>query len=107
MFSEIDDLNYWSQIWLSDFKSNYKIDFTVQELFDSTPLPWASGRSWLKGIETGLSGLGRYLNIDAENSRSGGGIQSQNKIRSGAFKKTPYISKILNNFIVKTETISL
>ena len=36
MFSEIDDLNYWSQIWLSDFKSNYKIDFTVQELFDST-----------------------------------------------------------------------
>ena len=88
------------------------VDFRIfypskQELFDSTPLPWASGRSWLKGIETGLSGLGRYLNIDSENSRSGGGIQSQNKIRSGAFKKTPYISKILNNFIVKTETISL
>ena len=27
-----------------------------------TPLPWAVGqRSWMDGIETGLSGLGFYL----------------------------------------------
>jgi hypothetical protein len=24
-------------------------------------MPWAAGRSWAKGIETGISGLGFYL----------------------------------------------
>jgi hypothetical protein len=88
------------------------IDFKVlypsrEELFDATPLPWAAGRSWLKGIESGLSGLGKYLNIESEASRSGGGIQSEASVRSGRFKNTAYISKILNNFIKKIEKLSL
>ena len=42
----------------------YKIDFpTAEDIFDATPLPWAVGRSWAKGIEQGLSGLGYYLKI--------------------------------------------
>ena len=88
------------------------IDFKVvypskEELFDATPLPWATGRSWLKGIESGLSGLGKYLNIESEASRSGGGIQADNSVKSGRFKNTAYISKILNNFIKKIEKLSL
>ena len=87
-----------------DFKVLYP---SKEELFDATPLPWATGRSWLKGIESGLSGLGKYLNIESEASRSGGGIQADNSVKSGRFKNTPYISKILNNFIKKIEKLSL
>ena len=32
-----------------------------QEIFAVTPMPWAPGRSWAKGIESGISGLGYYL----------------------------------------------
>ena len=87
-----------------DFKVLYP---SKEELFDATPLPWATGRSWLKGIESGLSGLGKYLNIESEASRSGGGIQSEGSVRSGRFKNTAYISKILNIFIKKIEKLYL
>jgi hypothetical protein len=88
-----------------DFKIFYP---SKEELFAATPLPWASGRSWLKGIESGISGLGRYINIDySDYSRSGGGIQSEYKVRSARFKSTQYISKILNNFIKKINELSL
>ena len=87
-----------------DFKVYYP---SKEELFDATPLPYATGRSWLKGIETGLSGLGRYLNIESDASRSGGGIQSQSQVRGGRFKNTKYISEILNNFIIKVNKLKL
>ena len=34
---------------------------TAEEIFAITPMPWAIGRSWAKGIETGISGLGYLL----------------------------------------------
>tara|TARA_Y100000034_G_C6904611_1_gene419384 strand:- start:37 stop:618 length:582 start_codon:yes stop_codon:yes gene_type:complete len=88
------------------------VDFKIlhpsaEELFEATPLPWAAGRSWLKGIESGLSGLGKYLNIDSDASHSGGGIQSEKNVRSTRFKATKYISEILNNFIKKIDNLSL
>mgnify|MGYP000686684010 CR=1 FL=1 len=56
-------------------KSNYRIVFnnkaldssiifdipTAVQIFEITPMPWAVGRSWARGIETGISGLGYYL----------------------------------------------
>ena len=61
-------------------------------------MPWATGRSWAKGIETGISGIGYYLK-KTKNSRSGLGIQSQTKIRSDIrFKNTKYISDLINKF---------
>jgi hypothetical protein len=87
-----------------DFKAFYP---SKEELFAQTPMPWASGRSWLKGIESGISGLGKYLNIDSDISRSGGGMQSEYTVRSARFKATEYISKILNNFIKNIEKLSL
>jgi len=79
----------------------YKIDFpTAEDIFDATPLPWAVGRSWAKGIEQGLSGLGYYLKI-TKNSRSGEGIQSKKKVRQIKFRNTKYISDIIGKY--KTE----
>lgn len=71
---------------------------TPKEIFDVTPMPWASGRSWAKGIETGISGLGYYLNTKSKNSRSGEGTQSGVKINSKKFKNQGYISLLINKY---------
>jgi hypothetical protein len=94
-------------------KSNYRILFnnrsieatvifdipTAAQIFEITPMPWATGRSWARGIETGISGLGYYLK-KTKNSRSGLGIQTANQqIRSGVmFKNSKYISDLINRF---------
>jgi len=68
-----------------------------EELFAASPMPWATGRSWIDGIEKGISGLGEYLNTTSFSSRSGEGVQAKNKIRGGGFRNTKYLSEILNN----------
>jgi len=92
-------------------KGNFIFDITYpskQELFDVTPMPWASGRSWLKGIELGMSGLGMYLHKKGDPikvSRSGQAIQIKGKINPGRFSNTAYISKIINNFTAKIQKL--
>ena len=71
---------------------------TKEEIFKSTPLPWATGRSWAKGIETGIAGLGRYLHINSPRSRSGKGIQTKGRQRTGRFNNTSYLSSLLNDY---------
>jgi hypothetical protein len=94
-------------------KSNYRILFnnrsveatvifdipTAAQIFEITPMPWATGRSWARGIETGISGLGYYLK-KTKNSRSGLGVQTTNQqVRSGVmFKNSKYISDLINRF---------
>lgn len=73
---------------------------TKEELFAVTPMPWANGRSWAKGIETGIAGFGRFLSEAGHGlgSRSGGGIQTENNVRSGRFRNTSYLSTILKTY---------
>lgn len=68
-----------------------------QDIFAMTPMPWASGRSWAKGIESGISGIGFYIQKYGQ-GRSEGGFQTKSKVRSGRFKNTPYISALLNKY---------
>jgi len=75
------------------------------DIFAVTPMPWASGRSWAKGIEQGISGLGYLIKNNTSLSRSGAALQSSVKIRSGRYKNTPYISAILKKY--KTQFMSL
>ena len=90
-----------------DFKegsgSKTGVDFLIDmpqsyDVFAVTPMPWATGRSWAKGIETGISGLGYLLNKAGKSSRSGVAIQVKNKVRSGGFSNTPYISALLKKY---------
>ena len=81
------------------------IEFSIyipdaKDVFDATPMPWATGRSWAKGIETGISGLGYYLKVKRENSRSGLGIQSPRKVRKNGskFRNIQYVSALLNKY---------
>ena len=67
------------------------------EIFASTPMPWAQGRSWAEGIERGISGLGNYLSKESAASRSGGGIQTGGSIRGGGFENVKYLSEMLRN----------
>tara|TARA_R110000822_G_scaffold110654_6_gene241010 strand:+ start:36108 stop:36734 length:627 start_codon:yes stop_codon:yes gene_type:complete len=75
---------------------------TMRELETLTPMPWAQGRSWLRGIETGISGLGRYLfseKVAKSSSRSGEAIQSSKPIRRSArFVTQKYMSSLLEDF---------
>jgi hypothetical protein len=70
---------------------------STQDIFAKTPMPWANGRSWAKGIESGISGLGFYLNSYGKGN-SGAGIQVESKMRSGRFKNVPYISALINKY---------
>ena len=90
-----------------DFKegsgSKTGVDFLIDmpqssDVFAVTPMPWATGRSWAKGIETGIYGLGYLLNKAGKSSRSGVAIQVKNKVRSGGFSNTPYISALLKKY---------
>lgn len=68
----------------------------AKEIFAVTPLPYVSGRSWAKGVESGISGLG-YL-LRKNKGRSGAAIQSRYKVRGGRFQNTSYISALINKY---------
>jgi hypothetical protein len=80
-----------------------------KEIFQITPMPWAAGRSWAKGIESGISGLGYYLRKKTATSRSGLGIQSPRKVRKkgSQFKNTKYISDFINKYKKEFQNLSL
>lgn len=79
---------------------------TPQDIFNVTPLPWAQGRSWAEGIERGLSGFGFYLNKESSKSRSGIGLQTENKLRSGKFQNTSYITKLIRDFELQVKQLN-
>lgn len=77
---------------------------SAASIFSITPMPWANGRSWAKGIESGISGLGFYIERSGL-GRSEAGIQSSKKIRGGSFKKTQYISSFIKKYTQQFATI--
>lgn len=73
---------------------------SFEEIKSATPLPFENGKSWVKGIEDGISGFGYYVyGLLFPRSRSKRGIQSQNKVRNGTFKTVKYMSEMYSNFI--------
>ena len=89
-----------------DASSRFKVSInipTAEQIFEVTPLPWAPGISWAKRMEVGLSGLGMFLGNQGgadsmKSSRSGGGIQSRNKVRLARFSNSQYISHFINEW---------
>lgn len=79
---------------------------TMKTLETETPLPYEKSRSWIRGIERGISGIGYFIFRKRNNSysRSGGGIQTEKKARGGVrFGNMPYLSRILENFYKKAK----
>jgi hypothetical protein len=84
--------------FIKDIKSGnqFSINFPdSKDIFAATPMPWATGRSWAKGIESGISGLGFYMFKKSPQSRSGEAIQTSVTLNRVKFKNTKYISALL------------
>lgn len=87
----------------------FKINFpTNEQIYEVTPMPWARGRSWVRGIEHGMSGLGQYMysNQQVTSSRSGTAIQSESQKRGGKFRNVAYLSQIKKNFMKNIRSFS-
>lgn len=79
---------------------NLKISSISDEDFRSVaPMPWEGGRSWIQAIERGISGFSYYVSL-ANKGRSGGGLQSNNRKKSGgSYRNVPYWSSIWKEFV--------
>jgi len=86
-------------------KRNLQLKFNVftpslDEIKTATPLPFERGRSWVKGVEDGISGFGYYVyGLVFPTSRSGRGIQSKNKVRVAAYRPVKYMTELYTKFI--------
>ena len=77
---------------------------TVAEIEVLAQTPWG-GRSWVSGIEKGISGLGYYM-YNAQGmgaSRSSTGVQLDNRLRSMTYRPVKYMTDILKKFKKRIE----
>ena len=84
-------------------RGRYMVNFhipSIDEIYGLTPIPWLAGKSWVQGVETGLSNLGQYVYSDSGfgSSSSGTGIQAKNKASGVSFSNTPYVTRLISNF---------
>lgn len=69
----------------------------IDTIEEKTPIPWEPTRSWLYGIERGISGLSYFISKLA--GRSGGGIQTESQVRQAKFNNISYWSEMYNKFL--------
>jgi len=87
------------------FNRRGRAQFTINlptsiEINRLSPMPWATGLSWVKGIESGIPNFGKFLKVDGRpSSRSGGGIQTKNEVDSYQFKTQPYLFQMLSKYM--------
>jgi hypothetical protein len=77
----------------------------ISEIELLSPSPW-EGRSWTRGIERGITGLGSYmfsLHEGFRNSRSGKAVQGSKQIRAMAYRPVRYITSILRSLDKKIQ----
>lgn len=73
---------------------------SLDDIATFTPIPWASGRSWVVGIHAGISGLGHYMYSSRGsryNTRSGTAFQVDANLRRGGFQNVPYMVPLLKS----------
>jgi len=90
------------------YKISYKVSYPSEaDVSRDTSLPWEPGKSWIAGIERGISGFGFYMSKIFLKGRSKTGLQSKNQVRAGSFKQVAYWSEIINNFFKKVNSIKI
>lgn len=71
---------------------------TREDIEAQTPMPWSTSKSWVYSIESGISGLNRYLFVNR--GRSLQGVQVKGNLKSAkkgtAYKPRKYMSSLLN-----------
>lgn len=80
----------------TSFQWEFDIDIPSKaEIYAVTPMAWSS-RSWVKGVERGVTNYTKTVFRDSEQSRSGIALQSKQNIGFITFKRTPYITALLD-----------
>ena len=62
---------------------------------ETKTLIWSS-RSWVRGVEKGITNAANTIFVDSENSRSGVALQTTRNIGFINFRPTPYVTEILD-----------
>lgn len=71
---------------------------SLKDLYAVSPMPWASGSSWLRELEgRGIPNLGQYMYKRSSSSRSGAGVQNQNRSGGGRVRVS-YVKQLLQEF---------
>jgi|TARA_R110000851_G_scaffold150473_2_gene291267 hypothetical protein len=84
---------------------------STQDMYEATPSPWKEGSSWVRQIERGASGLGRFIPLErgsassSNNSRTGRGTQAKKNLRSGSKVQASYVTALLNNYYRELSTV--
>ena len=80
------------------FILEYKIQNmpTIADIYSITPLSWST-KSWVKGVQKGITNSANTIFKSSDNSRSGVAIQSKQAVNFIKFNPTPYIDVILKN----------
>ncbi len=76
----------------------YRVKMPSMEDFDFAQMPWEQGNSWVRAIETGMTSFSYYMDKASKASRSGKGIQIDNKLRGRGSMGVPYMTEMLNEF---------
>jgi len=63
-----------------------------------SPLPFEGGKSWVEGIEKGISGFTQYVYKKFLSGRSKQGVQAGSNVRGDSFQKTKYLFSMLKTF---------
>jgi hypothetical protein len=94
------------KVMRSGFTWAYAVNMpSIEDLYKITPMPWASGSSWLRELEgRGIPNLGQYMYVDAKSSRSTEGIQGGS--RPGGRLRMDYIKPLLEEFENNLNNIS-
>lgn len=80
----------------TSFLWEFDVDIPTQrEIYAVTPMEWSS-RSWVKGVEGGITNYAKTIFKDSERSRSGVALQTSRNIGFITFRPTPYITPILD-----------
>ena len=81
-------------------KTTFQWDFDInipskEDIYSVTPMPWSS-KSWVKGVEGGITNYTQTIFKDTKRSRSGIALQTQRNIGFITFSPTPYITALLD-----------
>ena len=80
----------------TSFQWEFDIDIPSKaEIYAVTPMAWST-RSWVKGVERGITNYAKTVFRDSERSRSGIALQSRQNIGFITFRPTPYITALLD-----------
>lgn len=80
---------------------------TINGVASVSPMPWATGRSWVTGIERGISGLGRYMYSDRASlygSSSGTAIQASKSLLGSLRTQSAMTPQSYMSALLKTLT---